>query len=330
MNYFPSLAIKTEVIIMAISSILLNRILFKLKSIYKKMSSFQAFWIPFERIFQIFCVSHYSIFRPKIHQNWLKTLLLVIYFISFSVLHIILIIYTLKHGLHIEVNAAKDFKRSPIMFYVNYMSTSGNLVSHITAHLEAIFMGNKESQLYEKFDQINKIFETKLKYKLNYQQIRRDYLLRIVSFFIFITSVSVLTSYFSLSNAYANKYLFVFIRICGVATIRARGCYILLIIKLFVDFLGHLKKTLILHQNNCQQHLNGLPDPSYPIENILFHRDIYTKLRIAMNLISDVFGWSMITFLAQFSLDLINLSYWIYINSTVVESWKINFCMPNC
>lgn len=57
---------------------------------------------------------------------------------------------------------------------------------------------------------------------------------------------------------------------------------------------------------------------------------ISTKLCIVMHLISDVFGWSMITFLAQFCLHLINLSYWIYINSTMVESWKINFCMPNC
>lgn len=60
--------------------------------------------------------------------------------------HIILNSYALERGLQFEVNAVTDIKR---------------ITAHITAHLEAIFMGNKEKQLYEKFEEINNIFETK-------------------------------------------------------------------------------------------------------------------------------------------------------------------------
>lgn len=285
--------------------------------------SFEAFWKPFERIFQIFCVSHYSIYRPNIHKNALKSFLFRIYFVLFSLMHFSTMVYALNRGLHIEISPNKAIKQSPFIFYVNYMSTIGNMASHITAHLEALCMAKKEKQLIQELEAIDKIFTVELHSNINYDKIRKEYFRKTVAFFALITSMSVGSSFFSFSHLNANRYLFLLIRVYTVATIRSRGCYIALVLRNLLEFLKHLRDLLIQQQQNCRRSWKELPTAYYPMENIRFFRDIYTKIWIVKNLISDCFGWTLITFLTQFILDLINLSYWIYINFTVVESRRI-------
>lgn len=285
---------------------------------------FETFWKPFERIYQILCVSHYSIYRPDLSNSFIKRFLLFIYFIFYSSLHIALIIYATNRGLYIEVNPNVEFKRSPFMHYVNFMSTMGNVASHFTSHLEALCMAKNEKRLLQKFEEINAIF-IKLNCKMNYERIRKRYLQRTITYFTFITMMSVGSSFFSLSHTTTNKYTFLFIRFYAVTTIRSRGCYIALMLKNLAEFLENLQKSLDRHQQNCRRNWNELPETRCPMENIRHYRDIYTKLWIVKNLISDCFGWTLITFITQFTLDLINLSYWIYMNSTMIESTRITF-----
>lgn len=202
-------------------------------------------------------------------------------------MHISLTIYALNRGLYIEINPKMVYKRSPFMFFVNYMSTAGNVVSHATVHLEAFFMAKNENRLFREFEALNSIFAEKLNCKLDLNKLRVNYLRRVVIFFTCITVMSIGSSFFSLSDTNTHKYLFLFIRAYAVTTIRARGCYIALILNIICEILRHTENALVEHQRHCTQNWNELPSPAHPMADIQYYREIYTKMWKIKNLISS-------------------------------------------
>lgn len=147
-------------------------------------SDFQTFWKPFTCIFQILCVSHYSIYRPWLQNSLFKSLPFLLYFLAFASIHLAFLTLNLMKG----INEGHDFtkrKESPLMFYINCLSIFGTFASHITTHIETLLSGKCENKIHQKLKKINDIFATKLNHVIDYKARRTRYTKNTVSVFVF-------------------------------------------------------------------------------------------------------------------------------------------------
>lgn len=276
--------------------------------------AFVSFWKPFIRTFQVFCVSHYSMFHSTAHIGRL------IYYLTFSGLHIALMVYTLANGLLIQMRPSEKYKESTLMFYVNSISVAGNFITHTVAHLEPLFSRKYEERIYHKLNEINETFALKLNYVTNFDAIRDRFIRRTVLFFTITASVSMGYSFYSLPSDgdVFKTCMFLMNRAFGAVIIRARRCELAFLVNTLSNILLDLQILLKRQQQNYRSNsANSSVDLS---ENIRYLRDIYSTVWLLKNLISSCFGWSFISFLIEFSFDLINSLYWAYINVKIYDS----------
>lgn len=277
--------------------------------------AFELFWKPFVRVFQMVCVSHYSIFYRR-HRS-----IRIVYFVVISILHTLLMFYTLVYGLHIQIRPNKQHKESPLMYYVNFISVAGNFITHTIAHVEPFFTQNQENEIYLRLNGINEIFATEFNYIVDFDAIKRKHIQHTVLFYFCSATVSFGYSFFSLPAVSSDVILFLINRILAVTVIRARRCYAALIINMQTIILQDLQILLKRQQQNYRPHTAANSHvTSDASEKIHYLRDVYSNIWMINNLISDSFGWSLVTFLMEFSFDLINSSYWAYINIKSNES----------
>ncbi|XP_031622568.1 putative gustatory receptor 2a [Contarinia nasturtii] len=274
--------------------------------------AFKLFWIPFVRFFQLLCVSNYSVFYSTQRVGRL------IYFLTFSTLRIALLIYTLFSGLHIQMRPDGQHKYSRLMFYVNFVSLLGNILTQACAHLEPLFTRKHEEEIYRKLNEINQCFATKLNYVTNFEIIRKKYIWHTMTFFIISSGVSFSYSFYSLPGNDFDKFIFLLNRALAVIIIRVRRCQLAFHINGLNNILFDLNFLLKRQQQNYRRNVIG--SSSHSSEQIRYLRDIYSNIWIIKNLLSSCFGWTLLTFLVEFSLDLINSSYWAYINIKIYES----------
>lgn len=295
-------------------SLSLHRIkMYPSRKVYNPQA-FVSFWKPFIRIFQVCCVSHYSLFHSSEHIGRL------IYYIIFSSLHILSMIYTLYNGLLIQMKPDNKYKESTLMFYVNSISVSGNFLTHVVAHFEPLFTKKYEEDIYHKLNEINEIFALKLNYVTNFDVIRHKFISRTVLFFTITACVSMGYSFYSLPADHhsMNTFLFLMNRAFGVVVIRARRCQLAFLVNMLSNILVDLQILLKRQQKNYRP--NSINSGATSSENLRYLRDIYSSVWLLKNLISSCYGWSFISFLLEFSFDLINSSYWAYINIKIYDS----------
>lgn len=275
---------------------------------------FEAFWKPIIRVFQLLCLSHYSVFRSNLKSKHFQKWAFPIYYFIFDAFHVWIVFYITKIGLHLKVYPNNSIKESPLMFYVHCMSVFGNFITHLTAHIETLFKRKYEIEILEKFNEINAIFSTNLHHVIDFKILRRKYLLETLVIFIVSGTMSAISLFIS---DYDNTVRFLLIY--GIIVIRARGCQISFSLNYLADCLLDLQVLLKRQQNKC-----GRKTVLYPFENIRYFRDIYSNCWLIKNLISDCYGWSMISFLVQCALTMINLAYWSYINMKFYESIELS------
>lgn len=116
------------------------------------LNAVYSFWQPFVRVFQMFAVSHYSLFRPNVRIGHL------IYHLSFSCAHLSLMTYTLKHVPHLHIIEDEQYKEYPLMYYVSLMSVLANFATHAVANLEPLLSKIDEEQIYQRLTIINEAF----------------------------------------------------------------------------------------------------------------------------------------------------------------------------
>lgn len=134
------------------------------------------------------------------------------------------------------------------------------------------------------------------------------------------TAVSFGYSFLALPTASSDCILFLVNRFIALIVIRARRCYAALIINMQTVILRDLQILLKRQQQNYRPHTTNSMAISNASEKICLLRDIYSNVWLINNLMSGCFGWSLVTFLLEFSFDLINSSYWAYINIKSNES----------
>lgn len=279
-----------------------------------KADGFEYFWKPFVRIFQVLCISHYSIYRPDLKRNSLKSFALLTYFIIFASIHVGIIIQALKRSLRMELDRNGRYSESPLMYYVSWLSIFGDILAHLTSNLEALFKGKQEAKIYQRIKEIDEIFYTKLNHTINYNQLRKKNVQQTFGIFILATVLSISSTLFSLPVD--RNYFVRPILVYAILVIRGRGCQIALVLHTLCHILTDFEILLKQQQLNCSRNSDGL----HSMEKIQYYRKIYSKIWLIKSLMSDCFGWSFITFLVQFTFDLIDSSYWAYINLTLYES----------
>lgn len=150
--------------------------------------AFDSFWRPFVRFFQALCLSHYSTFRPDPHFGHLA------YFITFSFCNVLTTIYTL----HIVWTMDKiQYKNSCLMYYVSCASIIVHVIVYSVGHFEAIATKTQESEIYQKYREIDKIFATKLSYVQDFNAVRKHYVWPVFNYWILSGAASISTSIYS-------------------------------------------------------------------------------------------------------------------------------------
>lgn len=275
---------------------------------------FELFWKPFTRVFQTLGVSHYTIFRPEIYNNRLKSVALLLYYIILIAFHVLLLMITTYKGRCYESEKCEArYKGSPLMYYVNGLSVFGSIATHLSVHFENIFYGNQEDEICEKFKNIYGIFASRLNYRLNYKAKRVKYV-RIVGFYTFAIILSCTTAFSKLPDQYNDMFFMTPMMIFGVIITRARWLQISLFLNILSDTLEDLQSLLRQQQIRSSEETNEPSENRYTCQNIRYFRAIYSNIWLIVTMMSDYFGWSLIAFLVKVTLEFINGSYWLYVN----------------
>lgn len=288
-------------------------------------NEFNGFWQPFTRVFQALCISHYSIFRPNLRYNRMKSFSFLGYFLVFSAFHISIVVLTTSKGLqnmpeHVELK----HKESQLMYYVNSLTVIGSSITHIITHLETLFNGKYEEEIYEKFKIISNIFATKLNHMTDFKARRFNYIQQTIGIFIFATFLAAASSFTPLPELYYEKYFMQPNLIFAILIIRARWCYISLFLNTISDTLNDLQILLKQQQIKSCQYSSDQPEHKFEREKIRYFREIYSNVWFIITLMSNCFGWSLISFLVEFTFEVISASYWLYINVNYYEYTYLN------
>lgn len=210
------------------------------------------------------------------------------------------------------------------MFYINCLSIFGTFATHITAHLETLLNEKRENKIHQKLKKINDIFATKLNHVIDYRARRVRYVKKTVMVFVFAWLLSAGSSLIKVPISNHDKYFNQPILILVVSIIRSRGCHVAFFLNTLADILNDLQILLKQQQIKSRQRPNDLVGMNYKRENIQYLREIYSNVWLIKTMISDCFGWSLITFLIEFSIEVINSSYWFYINLNAYGSNSLN------
>lgn len=297
-------------------------LLYSLK--FAMSSEFESFWKPFTRVFQAICVSHYSVFRPSVHNSFRKSLPFLIYFTICATAHLALIFtFTSKASRESSHDSVK-YKESALMFYINALSIVSNIVIHSTIHLENIFYGKREQQICDKLKLINDIFVTKFDYHADFKARSIKYIRQTVAFYVLIFILTSASTFTPLPDLYDDKFFMPPILILSVIMTQSRSCQIALFLNIIADTLDDLQMLLKQQQTKCFQELAQQMELNVEFENIQYFRKIYSNVWLIVTLMSDCFGWSLIALLAKVVLEFINGSYWFYINLSLHQSISLN------
>lgn len=292
------------------------------------LNAFQTLWTPFTRIFQALCVSHYSIFRPNLQENRYKSYLIRAYFLFVFAVHISLVSTSTINGLRCDKNATEQIfskhKESSLMYYINCFTILGSFTTHLTSHLETLLHGKREADIYKKLQLIDHIFATKLNYMIDYQMKRAKYIKQIGSVFVLTIILAGASSFTSLPDMYHDKYFMQPILIFAVIVNRGRWCYIAFFLNAIADTLEDLQVLLAEQQIQSRKQNDESSESNFVREKIQYFREIYSNVWLVISYMSDCFGLSLITFLLEFTFEIISACYWIYINFSFYGSSDLN------
>lgn len=141
------------------------------------------------------------------------------------------------------------------MNYVSFMSIGGNFVTHLIAHLEPLFTQKHEIELYRRLNEINGIFALKLNYVTDFDAIRKKFIWKTISFFVFASSLSFGYSMFFLPTDRKGMTIFLICRLLSVTVIRSRRCQIAFHVNNLTNILRDLG-VLLKRQQETYSHKN--------------------------------------------------------------------------
>lgn len=272
---------------------------------YYDPQTFDSFWKPFIRVFQAFCMSHYSIFHTRNHYGRL------VYFIIFSIFDNFINSYSLVQIFHLDKSL---YQKCWLMYFVSFMSIGSHIVMHVIFHLEALCTLQQQEEMCQKIRDIDKIFTTKLNYQTDFDAIRRNFA-RTAGFFVF-TATFLIVGAFQSHPTDSSMLTFVLCRFLVVSANFIKKYQIAIHMKMLTNILMDLKIVLAEQQQDHRLNLHG----STLRENIQSLREVYCNAWLIAKLLNGCFGWTLVFYLTESTIDLINSSYQYYLNVKVYKS----------
>lgn len=267
--------------------------------------SFESFWQPLVRLFQIFGVSHYSIFCSSRQYDRF------VHFIIISALDVAINTYTLAH---IYLMDEYIYVKSPLMYYTSCLSIFCHVVAHGAIHLEAFFLWKHERAIYRRFREINETFTAKLNCVEDFNAKQKQCVSPTINYFATIAALQMASSvYFHPSST--STLAFVLGRLFVTLISCARKCQISIYVNYLTSVLNELKMLLERERRSSLPRTN-----QSPFQNLHQLREIYSNAWIISKLLSSCFGWTLLIYLIEFTIDLINSSYQVYLNFKIDKS----------
>lgn len=292
------------------------------------VNEFRAFWTPFIRAVQLCCASNHNIFRSKQPKKSFKSFILLAYITLYIVINMSLVTLATVKGLQCESRLNNSYKpqhkESALMYYINSLTVLGNFITHLTVHLEALLCEKREKELFEKLKMVDTFFTKKLNHEPEYKVRRTKFIRKIVRAFMLSCILCTASSFSSLPEQHHDKYFMQPILILGCVTSRIRWCYIALVLSYVAETLNDLQILLRQHQIKNRNESNNESGNSDEYDKIRYIREIYSTIWFIIGLLSDCYGWTLITFLLSSTLQSINASYWLYINMSIYKSMDVN------
>lgn len=275
------------------------------KNSHHEMDFFH-FWIPFVRIYQFHCNSHYGIFRPKLKNHRIKLFAHRFFSVSFGLLQLLGAYSYFNVAITTTLMRIEKYNVSPIFLGVN--------AARRAIPFEILLKRHTEQKLFDTLQCIDEIFANKLKHSVDYRVHYRRQMVKTWLFFIVLSVVIVFSFFINIpvhdSGTYFGFVKFLFMLILW----RMRIFQCAFFINLLSDLLGELKIVMRRQQQRVKYN---------PIrwKDIQYCRRIYSKMLLLKTLIGDCFGYSLILFVADSAVKMINWAYWFYLN---IESIKSN------
>lgn len=275
---------------------------------------FMNFWKPIVGTFQFFCISHYGIFRHELKSQPLKLNSHRLFFILNVSIQLMSSGYNVLQ-LQTQSPTMEKYNVSPIFTYVNFGTKFTLSLSIMMISLETYFKRNKEQQLFETLQCIDKIFKKKLKHDIDYRAQRRRQMRNICIYFTVITTIIISSLSINISIARVNVRTFLGILFFAYVFVlsRMRVFQIALLVNAVGDLLAELEISMRRQQQRTKYNPARWKDVQYC-------RKIYSKIWHLSTLISDCFGYSMVLFVANSTVQIIGAAYWNYLNIDSINS----------
>lgn len=274
---------------------------------------FIHFWKPFVRVFQFLCISHHGLFRPELKDQPIKLMLHRIFFLLYVALQLFCAYLYLQLRLKLRMWAMERANVSPIFIYTNAGIKIIQTVFFLAIPCETFFNRRTEQKLFETFQCVDDIFQKKLNYSIDYGLHWRRQWGKYLLFIAGITSafISSLSANVTLDQHGIFLGIVVFAYIFAVT--RLRVFQIVFIINALYDLLVELKIMMRRQQHRVKYNAAHWKDIQYA-------RNIYSKIWLLKTLIGQCFGYSMVLFVIDSAVKIIDTAYWFYLNVESIKS----------
>lgn len=262
---------------------------------------FRKFFTIFLLLLQIFGMA------PFIYPNKNTMLEVFTKFYHFIIFIILLVNIWLK--LTVNLNQVDSINEMVDTFLL-YML----FIAHLGTVLEGCITYRKHINFISRMYEIIWIFEYRLKFKINYVQLKKNVLWKLYgSFVVMIIFYSI--GVFVLENT-LNFWGFTII---SWILIRLRFLQLSATIDLLTAMLRNLVIILKDMPNGTGRNLL--------IQKIVLVKNVYAKIYENVLLVNTVFGWSMCLIFIQIIFDLLSTLYWALVNYFYIGSTKLAICI---
>lgn len=273
---------------------------------------FIHFWKPFVRIFQLLGITHYGIFRPELNTQRLKLNLFRLFFIVNVAIQITCVgLYAVAWTRQLQ--SLDKFSISPIYLFFNIITRCSQLLISAVVPFETVFKRHTEQKLFNTFLRIDELFKDKLKHVIDYRVYCRRQMLTTWLYFIVMTT-TMLFSFVTVDPFYRPRTLMGFIFFF----------YILVSwhIRIFqvAFYINMLKELLLELKTVARRQQHRIKYNSARWKDIQYCRQIYSDIWFLRTLIDDCFGYSMILFVADSAVQIMNSAYWLYLTFETFNS----------
>lgn len=262
-----------------------------------------------------------------------------VFFVIYSLFHIGPIICIFWLSFYVK----KEFDGHSLSSIVQYIFLSSILLTHFAVILEAFINRNAQMRLVEKISHADWLLKTKLQLVVTYREEKQTIFVRLSILFIVLVTVRATFLLFYLSHR--NRANDFWLQLYSICILRFRVIQILFFVQLLRTRLRLVREKL--KEILVTQSLSGKSKDAWQYfrdtstifvldassaKQTLYNRllnlkQIHGELHEICELINITFGWSLLTIIAQSSIEFTGNSYCIYLAIEKSDFLQVSDCL---